>query len=100
MGLFSAFSPLAGGTMDTYLYPNEYPYDLDAGLDFTRPATGAAYFPFPVTIGHIDGLVPQFNRTEFGIMFGKTPFGPAVSQYLDPVAVFPNVMGSLAKVKG
>lgn len=102
MGLFSAFSPLNGGTLDTYTYPNEYPYDLDAGLDYTRPATGFAMFPFPLTVGYMK-TCPLLDALEFGMSKGKLPTGPVINMLtmpqIQPVA-FPNIQGSMKKVKG
>lgn len=99
--MFNAFSPLNGGNLDTYGYGSESPFDLDAGLDFTRPAIGFATFPFPVLLGYIDGFIPLQNNLEYSIMRGRNPFGPwqGVQSAPDQV-VFPNLMGSLAKVTG
>lgn len=100
-GDFSAFSPLAGGTPDTYFYGVEYPYDLDASLDYMRPQTGVSVFPFPETIGHVLGLcplygdlarrlaVPGYVSTELNILDNSNlPF------------VFPDINGGLRKVSG
>lgn len=104
MALFSAFSPLNGGAMNTYGYPTESPYDLDAGLDFTRKATGFADYPFPVVIGYIEGVIPTHDKLEYMLMKGKEAFGPmldnGVIQGALPQMVFPNIMGSMAKVTG
>lgn len=99
--MFNAFSPLNGGNMNTYQYPSESPFDLDAGLDYTRPKTGEAIFPFPVLLGWVDGFVPLQNNLEYSIMHGRTPFGPWQGVQSAPnQMVFPNIMGSLAKVTG
>lgn len=99
--MFNAISPLNGGNLDTYSYPTESPYDLDAGLDFTRQATGFSPFPFPVVLGWIDGFIPLQNGLEYSIMLGKTPFGPwSGAQSVPDQIAFPNIMGSLAKVTG
>lgn len=98
---FSAFSPLNGGNLGTYQYPSESPFDLDAGLDYTRPATGVSPFPFPVLLGWVDGFIPQQNQIEQSIMKGKTPSGPWTGAAQgDLLVVFPNIMGSMAKVSG
>lgn len=99
--MFSAFSPLNGGSLQTYNYASESPFDLDAGLDFTRPATGFSPFPFPVLLGWVEGNIPQTNALELQLMLGKTPSGPWMgAQQGLPEMVFPNVMGSLSKVTG
>lgn len=99
--MFNAFSPLNGGSLDTYNYASESPFDLDAGLDFTRQATGFSTFPFPVMTGWVDGLLPQTNALELMLMKGKTPSGPwAGQQQGDLSVVFPNIMGSMMKVTG
>jgi len=101
MSLFSAFSPLNGGALNTYQYPTESPYDLDAGLDYTRGTNTMSSFPFPVVLGYVDGFVPTGNQMEFNLMLGKNTFGPYVGQTSAPMnMVFPNIMGSLSKVQG
>ena len=101
---FSAFSPLNGGTPDTYFYPTEYPFDLDSGLDFTRPATGVAVFPFPVGIGHAMGVCPLYD--ELGrYMSSVNVVGSVLENITDlsqrnQAIVFPDIMGGLRKVKG
>jgi hypothetical protein len=104
MSLFNAFSPLNGGALNTYQYQSESPYDLDAGLDFTRPALGFSPFPFPVVTGYVEGVIPLHNNLEYSIMLGKEPFGPMYFnggiQGAPVQMVFPNVMGGLAKVSG
>lgn len=104
---FSVFSPLNGGTQDTYYYPNEYPYDLDAGLDYTRPATGRSIFPFPVGIGSVMGICPcydELNRTiltESNVAINGTVFTNITGLGSDNRSiVFPDLMGGLRKVKG
>lgn len=98
---FSAISPLNGGNLNTYSYPTESPFDLDAGLDYTRQATGFSPFPFPVLLGWVDGFIPLQNNLEYSLMQGKTPFGPwQGNQSVDINVAFPNIMGSLAKVTG
>lgn len=98
---FSAFSPLNGGAIGTYGYPTESPYDLDAGLDYTRKATGFAMYPFPVVLGWVEGLLPMSNSLEFQIMLGRVPFGPWEGEQSAPnTMVFPNIMGSMMKVSG
>jgi hypothetical protein len=98
---FDAFSPLNGGSIGTYGYASESPMDLDAGLDFTRPRNSIDMFPFPVVLGWVDGFVPLAGELQSQIAYGKTAFGPwqgannAVAE-----TVFPNLMGSLAKVSG
>jgi hypothetical protein len=100
--MFNAFSPLNGGNFNTYNYASESPFDLDAGLDFTRQATGAAIYPFPVLLGYIDGFVPLQNNLEYSIMRGRVPFGPwsGGDQSAPNAMIFPNIMGSLSKVTG
>lgn len=99
--MFDVMSPLNGGSFATYGYRSESPFDLDAGLDYTRQATGFAPMPFPVVIGWVDGFIPLQNDLERSIMRGKVPTGPWTGQQsaLNSV-VFPNIMGSLAKVTG
>lgn len=98
---FSAFSPLNGGSLQTYKYESESPFDLDAGLDYTRRATGIAPMPFPVILGHVEGIAPLQNNTQFHLMLGKVPFGPWSGQQSAPAEmVFPNLMGGIAKVNG
>lgn len=99
--MFSAYSPLNGGSLQTYNYKSESPFDFDAGLDYTRQATGFSPFPFPVVLGYVEGLAPLNNNVEFQIMLGKVPFGPWSGQQSAPLEmVFPNLMGGLAKVSG
>jgi hypothetical protein len=99
--LFSAFSPLNGGSLGTYNYASESPFDLDAGLDYTRQSRTISPWPFPVLLGYVEGVIPLHNNLEYNIMRGKTPFGPWTGQQSAPVQmVFPNIMGSLAKVSG
>lgn len=99
--MFNAYSPLNGGNLDTYQYASESPFNLDAGLDFTRPKTGQDYYPFPVVLGWIDGFPPLQNELEYSIMLGRQPFGPWQGDQSAPNSVvFPNLMGSLAKVTG
>ena len=59
--LFNAFSPLAGVTPESMYKDKEYPLDLNGALDFTRPATGAAYYGQRPTIGYIEGLMPLMD---------------------------------------
>lgn len=101
--LFSAYSPLNGGGLDTYGYPTESPFDLDASLDYTRPKTGIDYFPMPIILGWIDGFVPLSNNLEYSLMLGKLPSGPWASQTpggADVSVIFPNLQGGFPKVKG
>lgn len=99
--LMNAFSPLNGGSLATYNYASESPYDLDAGLDFTRQATGVSTFPFPVVLGWVQGVLPLSNNLEWSIMLGKVPTGPWTGMMpTDLAAIFPNQMGSLMKVSG
>lgn len=105
MSLFSAFTPLAGGALDTYKYKSESPFDLDAGLDFTRVVRTVTPLPFPPVIGWIEGIAPLHNNLEFAIMRGKLPYGPmalnnGTVQGSPAPMVFPNIMGSLMKVSG
>lgn len=99
--LFSAFSPLNGGTFDTYGYPNEFPYDLDAGLDYTRFTGTYSPMPFPQSIGYIDGLVPLLDTLRNNLAQVHAPNGPFVGAVGIPIEmIFPNNMGSLIKVTG
>jgi len=102
--MFSAFSPLNGGQKDTYNYPVEYPFDFDAGLDYTRPATGRAIYPFPVSIGYVQGLSPLMNSMEYSVMLGKLSTGPWVGAFPHTQqqlsTVFPDLSGGLQKVRG
>lgn len=101
---FSAFSPLNGGTPDTYYYDSEYPYDLDASLDYVRPATGRSIFPFPVTTGSVMGICPAYD--ELGrYMSSVNVVGSVLENMLDlsqanRSVVFPDLTGGLRKVKG
>lgn len=99
--MFNAFSPLNGGALGTYKYVSESPFDLDAGLDFTRMPTGHAVYPFPVMLGYVEGFIPLCNDLQLSMMKGRTPYGPWVGdKTVLPEMVFPNIMGSLAKVQG
>ena len=99
--MFNAFSPLNGGNLGTYAYATESPFDLDAGLDFTRQATGFSAFPFPVVLGYVDGFMPLCDTLEYSLMMGRKPFGPwQGDQSATNAVVFPNIMGSLMKVSG
>lgn len=99
--MFSAFTPLAGGTQDTYDYPAEYPYDLDAGLDFTRPATGVSIFPFPATIGHVEGCSPLYDEMNRSIS-GQEINGQIMNilNAQNKAEIFPDIQGGLRKVLG
>jgi hypothetical protein len=98
---YNAFSPLNGGNLTTYNYASESPFDLDAGLDYTRLATGFSPFPFPVVLGWVNGNAPQANDLEISVMKGKNPSGPwAGTPQGDLLAAFPNIMGSMMKVSG
>lgn len=103
MADFSAFSPLNGGDPRTYGYGVEYPYDLDASLDFTRPATGVSIFPFPQTIGHSEGLCPLYDEMWGAI--SATGINATVLNVLNmgnaqQSFVFPDLQGGLRKVLG
>lgn len=101
MSLFNVMSPLNGGGLDTYKYPVEYPFDFNAGLDYTRPATGISPMPYPLTTGYVDGFVPLFDNMEYLLMRGRNAYGPFVGQIQIPLQqIFPNQMGGLSKVKG
>jgi hypothetical protein len=100
---FSAYTPLAGGNPDTYKRPVEYPYDLDAGLEYTRPATGAAIFPFPPVIGHVEGLCPQYDdlsRARSSVQLNGAVLNMLALSPEQRAAVFPEIMGGLRKVTG
>jgi len=100
---FSAFSPLAGGTLDTYYRDNEYPYDLNGALDFTRGSVLVAPMPYPPTIGWVQGLLPMQNIIGLGLVTGKTPTGTWVGEVPNNFgmqAIFPNIGGGLRKVNG
>lgn len=101
--MFNVFTPLAGGSPDTYLYPVEYPFDFDAGLDFTRPATGIAPMPFPVLLPYVSGFTPLLDGLQKSLMAGKTTNGAGVNMMANPAIAqlaFPSIYGGLAKVKG
>ncbi len=100
---FSAFTPLAGGNSNTYFYPAEYPYSLDAGLDFTRPATGISPFPYPLSVGHVEGNCGLFDQM-WGMM-SSTAINGMVLNILNANAmaqanIFPDLQGGLRKVLG
>jgi hypothetical protein len=100
MALFNAISPIAGGSLETYFYPSEYPYDLDAGLDFTRPKTGLDYFPAPPRCGMVSGLLPLFNG-RVGVAI--TPEGSITDLLNNPDYVqfaFPDITGGVPKQRG
>jgi hypothetical protein len=101
---FSAFSPLNGGTPDTYYRDYEYPYDLNGSLDFVRPKGANAAFPFPVSIGYVQGLIPLADNLQFDLMRGQDGFGPWIGAYPNTAQqlawVFPDMQGGLQKVKG
>lgn len=99
--MFSAFSPLNGGNLQTYQYATESPFDLDAGLDYTRLPSAFAPFPFPVVLGFAEGFAPLVDNLMLQTMRGREAFGPWSGQVAAPAAMqFPNLMGSLAKVGG
>lgn len=98
--MFSAFTPLAGGSMATYDYPSESPFNFDAGLDFTRPQRTVSNAPTPPTIGWIDGFLPLMDTVEYAMMVGAVPSGPYMGVSADFVAIFPNMTGALAKTTG
>lgn len=100
-GDFTAFTPLAGGTPDTYNYGVEYPYDLDASLDYMRPATGFSTFPYPQTIGHVLGLCPLFGDLARRLAVpGYVSTSLNILDNPDLASVFPDISGSLRKVSG
>jgi hypothetical protein len=101
--LFSAYTPLAGGQPDTYTRPVEYPYDLDAGLEYTRPATGVSVFPFPPVIGYVEGLCPQYDdlsRARSSVQLNATILNMMALSPEQRAQVFPDIMGGLRKVTG
>lgn len=99
--LFSAFTTLAGGTPDTYGYPTEYPYDLDASLDYMRGTNTFSYYPFPIVIQGIAGLCPMLDGLQHALAQTKSPNGPFIGAISAPIPViFPNLQGGLAKIKG
>jgi hypothetical protein len=101
MQTFNAICPLNGGQLNTYYRDNEYPYDLNGALDYTRPALGVSVFPYPQSIGFIDGLIPQFNQLEFSLMKGKNPYGTWVGDVPQDLSwIFPNMSGGMRKVGG
>lgn len=103
MGIFNAFTPLAGGNINTYYQDSKYHLDLNAAQDYSRPQLTYAVIPCPPAIGYIDGLLPLFDSLQYGIMRGKTPFGPYMSAMPDAAQlsmIFPNVGGNLVKVTG
>ncbi|MHB8387519.1 MAG: hypothetical protein ACYDAO_09395 [Thermoplasmataceae archaeon] len=97
MDNFSAFSPMAGGTLDTYYRDNEYPYDLDASLDYVRVTDTFSVWPHPDTIGHVEGLVPMFDSLEYSLMKGKTPYGGLMGNNTPVNVVFPDLSGGMIK---
>jgi len=99
--MFSAFTPLAGGQPDTYGYPVEYPYDLDASLDFMRPATGVSCFPFPPSIGHVEGLSPLYDELNRSVS-GQEVNGQIMNilNAQNQAEIFPDIQGGLRKVLG
>lgn len=104
MALFNAMSPLNGGDMQTYYRDWEYPYDLNAGLDYVRlPGEAQAFFPFPETIGVINGLAPLLDSFEKSIMLGQTPGSTPVdmlnNQLISNLA-FPEISGAMVKITG
>jgi len=105
-GMFSAFSPLNGGGPETYYQDNEYPYDLNGSLDYTRPQTGFSPFPYPLSIPHVEGLIPLFDTLQFSMMDGKLPYGPFMTQGqgYNFDYIFPSINGAgdgrLKKVSG
>lgn len=100
--MFSAFSPLNGGDLSTYYRDNEYPYDLNGALDFTRPATmPPAIMPTIPTIGWVQGLLPLFDKLELSMMFGGQPQGVWVGHVPSPQMIndiFPAMSGGLVKM--
>ena len=96
--MFSAFTPLAGGTANTYNYGVEYPYDLDASLDYVRLTNTFSPFPYPDTIGHIEGLMPMFDGLVQSMMIGKMPYGGLQGNDTPLSVVFPDMSGSMIKV--
>ena len=99
---FNAYTPLSGGKQANYYRRKEYPFDFDASLDFTRPATGTDFFPYPPTIGCLQGLLPTIDATEYSLMLGPVPHGPSIdllySQALSGAA-FPDINGGMTKTK-
>lgn len=98
--MFNAFTPFAGGQLSTYDYASESPFDLDAGLDFTRPQRTYASKPTPPTVGWIDGFLPLLDTVEYSMMRGKVPSGPYMGVTTDFVPIFPSITGGLAKTTG
>lgn len=100
--MFSAFSPLNGGDLSTYYRDNEYPYDLNGSLDYTRPATmPPAIYPTIPTIGWIQGLVPLYDSLTLSMMYGDSPTGVWVGQVPSPSQmdlIFPAMSGGLVKM--
>lgn len=97
--MFSAFSPLNGGTDRTYYQDKNYPIDLNGALDYSRVTNSPpAHFPFPVVIGAINGLVPLFTDLSLAMGYGKTPFGAWQGEAPAPLSVaFPAINGGMVK---
>lgn len=103
MPLFNAISPLNGGDLHDYYNDREYPYDLNGALDFCRPATGVAIFPFPLVVPTVQGLLPIVDRQEYALMMGALPKGPVIDLLYNPAAAsstFPAINGGMVKVRG
>lgn len=101
MAIMNAISPLAGGNLWTYYKDKDYPIDLNGALDYMRPQEGVSPFPFPVLVGHVQGLIPLFDAMTFSMMTGREPFGPYIGQGpRNMESVFPGSFGGLSKVGG
>lgn len=101
MSLFNAFSPLNGGEFGTYYNDRTYPLDLNGSQDYGRPALTQSPFPYPETLGFVQGLVPQFNGLELQAMWGKKAFGPWMEAPQGSFQLaFPDIQGSMMKVSG
>ena len=99
--MFSAYSPLAGGNISDLLHASESPFDLDAGLKYTRPHGANGPWPHPDVIGHVSGILPLFDALVYASASHKVAFGPWTgTQVTDLNSVFPDFRGGLPKVAG
>lgn len=97
--MFSPYTPLAGGTLATYYNDKTYPMDLNGAQDYSREPLGPpAFFPYPLMIKAVQGLVPMFDQIAFDNAIGKNASGPWAGLPQGPVnVVFPDLHGGFQK---
>lgn len=98
---FNAFSPLNGGTvadmMTYFTYPLEH-----YGQDYTRYSNARWVDPYPLVIGHLEGLIGFLDQAFMNIIAqAKVTNGPLMGAQIEPDDwIFPDINTTMRKVNG